>query len=130
MDYAQRIDAAIGACDALVVLIGGDWLDVQCPDGRRRLDDPGDVLRREITAALARDILVIPVLVEGATMPSEQKLASDIAPLARRNALELSDTRVAASNGCGSPPARHSPSCLLSPVSPCLSSPLAARTAR
>jgi hypothetical protein len=75
------------------VLIGRDWLEVQGPDGRRRLDDPDDVLRREITAALARDILVIPVLVEGATMPSEHTLPSDIAPLARRNALELSDTR-------------------------------------
>jgi hypothetical protein len=51
------------------------------------------VLRREITAALARDILIIPVLVEGATMPSEHTLPSDIAPLARRNALELEDTR-------------------------------------
>ena len=51
------------------------------------------MLRREIAAALARGILVIPVLVEGAAMPSEHKLPSDIAPLARRNALELSDTR-------------------------------------
>jgi hypothetical protein len=93
VDYAQRIEAAIGACDAVVVLIGRDWLEVQGPDGRRRLDDPDDVLRREITAALARDILIIPVLVEGATMPSEHTLPSDIAPLARRNGLELSDTR-------------------------------------
>jgi TIR domain len=93
VDYAQRIEAAIGSCDAVIVLIGRDWLDVRGPDGRRRLDDPGDLLRREIAAALARGILVIPVLVEGATMPSEQKLPSDIAPFARRNALELSDTR-------------------------------------
>jgi len=93
VDYSQRIEAAIGTCDAVIVLIGRDWLDVRGPDGRRRLDDPGDVLRREIAAALARGILVIPVLVEGAAMPSEHKLPSDIAPLARRNALELSDTR-------------------------------------
>jgi hypothetical protein len=93
VDYAQRIDAAIGACDAVVVLIGRDWLEARGPDGQRRLDDPDDVLRREIAAALARDILVLPVLVEGAIMPSERELPSDIAPLARRNALELSDTR-------------------------------------
>jgi hypothetical protein len=93
VDFAQRIEAAIGTCDAVVVLIGRDWLDVRGPDGRRRLDDPGDVLRREIAAALGRGILVIPVLVEGATMPSEHQLPSDVAPLARRNALELSDTR-------------------------------------
>jgi hypothetical protein len=92
VDYAQRIEAAIGTCDAVIVLIGRDWLDIRGPDGRRRLDDPGDLLRREIAAALARGILVIPVLVEGAAMPSEQKLPSDIAPLAGRNALELSDT--------------------------------------
>jgi TIR domain len=59
VDYAQRIEAAIGTCDAVIVLIGRDWLDVRGPDGRRRLDDPGDVLRREIVAALARGILVI-----------------------------------------------------------------------
>jgi hypothetical protein len=47
----------------------------------------------EITAALNRNIRVIPVLVQGAAMPSRQDLPEALAKLTRRNALELSDAR-------------------------------------
>ena len=38
-------------------------------DNQRRLDDPNDFVRIEIEAALERNVRVIPVLVDGATMP-------------------------------------------------------------
>jgi hypothetical protein len=47
----------------------------------------------EIAAALNRGILIVPVLVEHATMPSEEELPPPLAGLARRNAMELTDVR-------------------------------------
>lgn len=94
VDFGERIDGAISSCNLLVALIGKDWLDVTDLAGGRRLDDPTDLVRREIASALGRsDLLVIPVLVEGATMPRAEQLPDDLKPLTRRNAFELSDAR-------------------------------------
>jgi hypothetical protein len=94
VDFEQRIHAALAECDVVLVLIGDEWLDVRSPDGGRRLDDEEDFVRREIVGALGRtDLTVVPVLVEGAEMPPPKDLPSDVAPLARRHAFELSDTR-------------------------------------
>src|SRR4029453_6520807 len=50
-----------------------------------------DFVRMEIIAALQRKIRVIPVLVGGAQMPQKQDLPQALAPLSRRNAIELSE---------------------------------------
>jgi hypothetical protein len=42
----------------------------------------------EIAAALARNIRVIPVLVDGARTPKADRLPDSIKPLVRRNAVE------------------------------------------
>ena len=68
-DFVEVITAAVGSCDALLALIGDRWLSSTDRDGQRRLDDPGDFVRLEIEAALARDVRVIPILVGGAQMP-------------------------------------------------------------
>ena len=47
----------------------------------------------EIEAALQRDMLVIPILVQGAKMPLASELPSSLSATGRRNALELSDGR-------------------------------------
>src|SRR4051812_48901491 len=83
-NFEDRIDGALGACQVALVLIGDRWLDARPPDGRRRLDQDGDYVRHEIAAALARrDVTVVPVLVEGATMPTPSELPPDIAGLAK-----------------------------------------------
>ena len=46
-------------------------------------------MRLEIEAALARNICVIPVLIEGARMPRADELPDSLAKLARRQAIEL-----------------------------------------
>ena len=70
--FPSRIEQAVGSCDALLALIGPTWLSITDDAGRRRLDNPDDVLRREIATALGRgdDVLVIPVLVGPTSMPS------------------------------------------------------------
>ena len=77
--------------DAMLVVIGPNWLDSRNIDGVRRLDDPDDFVRREIALALNGNAVVIPVLVGGAVMPVEADLPAELAGLARRNSLTLSD---------------------------------------
>jgi hypothetical protein len=91
--FDEVIDSALAKCRVFIPLIGDDWLKITGPDGRRRLDDPGDLVRREVAAALRRGIAVIPVLLEGATMPAAAALPAELQPLTRHQAVEISDTR-------------------------------------
>jgi hypothetical protein len=88
-NFVAEIDEVLGSTSALVAVIGRDWLNAVDDSGNRRLDDPSDTLRVEIATALNRDVLVIPVLVGGAKMPSERDLPDPLKPLARINALEI-----------------------------------------
>ena len=93
VDFVKRIEQAVASCDVLVAVIGNQWLGTGDPSGNRRLDNPKDFVRLEIAAALDRDVLVIPVLVENARMPSETDLPESLVRLSTRNALELTDSR-------------------------------------
>jgi hypothetical protein len=57
------------------------------------LENPEDFVRVEIATALKRKIRVIPVLVDGASMPRSSDLPDDLKLLARLNALEVSHNR-------------------------------------
>ena len=91
--YDKVISTAIAGCDALIAVIGNNWIDARGADGQRRVDSPKDLVRVEIATALAQSKIVVPVLVEDATMPSEADLPPDLAPIASRNALPISDHR-------------------------------------
>ena len=92
-EFAQVIRERIHGCDAAVVVIGSQWLSLTDAEGRRRLDDPHDLLKAEIAEALTQRKLVIPALLDGARMPSRAELPSEIVMLADRNAIEISDRR-------------------------------------
>jgi hypothetical protein len=89
VDFAEVITRAVSTCEVLLAVIGPRWLTAIDEDGQRRLDDPDDIVRLEIAAALERDIRVIPILVEGAAMPRRSQLPDSLAKLARRNALSV-----------------------------------------
>ena len=93
VDFVEAIEAAVGTADVALILIGRHWLDASDRNGHRRLDDPNDFVRLEVAGALARSIRVIPVLVQGAAMPSEEDLPPPLVPLTRRQAYELSENR-------------------------------------
>jgi formylglycine-generating enzyme required for sulfatase activity len=93
-DFVEVIQKAVGSCDALLALIGKQWLTIADENGCRRIDMPEDFVRLEIAAALERNIRVIPVLVRGARMPSSDELPEVLRPLARRHAVALSDGRI------------------------------------
>ena len=94
VDFVGAINAALESCGVLLAVIGPRWISIQDDAGRRRLDDPNDYTRLELATALGRaDVRVIPVLVDGATMPDAEALPPELKPLARRNAVELTDKR-------------------------------------
>jgi hypothetical protein len=92
LDFAEAIESAIGSSGVMLVVIGKNWLTATDAAGRERLQDPNDYVRLEIAAALQRNLRVIPVLVQGASMPGTDELPEDLAPLTRRNAFELHDS--------------------------------------
>jgi hypothetical protein len=94
VDFVEAIGRALESCGILLAIIGPRWASLTDAAGKRRLDDPGDYARLEIATALKRsDVRVIPVLVEGAEMPGADTLPEELKPLARRNAIELTDKR-------------------------------------
>lgn len=88
-DFVKSIERNVKTCDVLVAIIGPNWINASHDGGGRRLDDPKDIVRAEIASALKNDITVVPVLLDGARMPSEAELAKDLRALATRNAIEV-----------------------------------------
>ena len=89
VDWREEIFRAVAACQVLLAVIGPGWLTAPDERGGRRLDDPDDIVRLEIEAALAGNVRVIPILVEGAPMPTRQDLPESLAGLTRRNAFTV-----------------------------------------
>lgn len=92
-NFVRRIEREITSCDAVLVMIGDDWLRLADDDGRPRIDNELDHVHLEIKSALERDIPVIPVLVENAGMPRPSDLPGALRELAYRNGATLSDER-------------------------------------
>jgi len=89
-DFVAAIRARLASAQAVLVLIGPRWAGGDAP-GQRRIDDEGDFVRLEAAVALDSGVRVVPVLLPGAEMPAEADLPLPLKPLARRNALSLSD---------------------------------------
>lgn len=92
-DFEQAIERTLTGCEGVVVLVGKDWLHLKDPDGKLRLDDTNDYVRREIATALAKGIRVIPVLVDHASMPKRDQLPDDLKTFATRNAVSTNADR-------------------------------------
>ena len=92
-DFRQVVRERLESCDLMLALVGRNWVDTKNPSGQRRLEDPDDLVRLEIEAALKRNIPVTPVLVQGAQMPTVAQLPEEIEYFAYRNGFELSHNR-------------------------------------
>ena len=96
VDFVKSLDEQVAACIAFLAVIGPRWLNARNNDGNLRLDNPTDYVRVEIESALKRDVRVIPVLVDGASMPQPSDLPSSLQAFARRNAVEIAHHRFVA----------------------------------
>ncbi|MFZ4072370.1 MAG: SUMF1/EgtB/PvdO family nonheme iron enzyme [Caulobacterales bacterium] len=87
VDFGDYIKSVLPKCRVALMLIGPHWLESKDEDGRRRLDDEHDGVRIEIETALSlSDVLIVPVLVNGARMPRASDVPASLQPLLRRNA--------------------------------------------
>lgn len=89
-DWMNEINRAIGPGGVVLLLIGDKWLEGK-PRGERRLDDPNDPHRNEISAALRLNAPVLPLLVGHAKMPSRDELPNELQRLPALNAMKLRD---------------------------------------
>ncbi len=92
-DFPKAIEANLERADVLLAMIGPRWVDARDVQGRQRLAQADDFVRRELLAALAAGKKVIPVLIGGAKMPADADLPTELATLSRLQAWELRDAR-------------------------------------
>ena len=73
-DFGQVIEGNLSSADAMIVLIGPEWLEATDESGNRRLDRIDDWVAAEVGAALESGGPVFPVLIEGTPMPDADNL--------------------------------------------------------
>jgi TIR domain len=89
--WPARLRDELANAPVVLALIGPDWLRSTDEWNRRRIDSPTDWVRQEIETALADPSkLLIPVLLNGATLPPKEALPVSLANLADRQARKLS----------------------------------------
>ena len=89
--WEDVINDAVGSCHAFMALIGPEWLTIKDAEGRARLWNPQDPVRLEIEAAIRENLLLIPVLLEGARVPTKEELPDGLAALPETQALTITD---------------------------------------
>src|SRR5215208_3451308 len=89
-NFSDVLKDATTTCDVMLVVIGPQWVTVTDDQGNKRLFEPNDYTRLEVEAGLINPkILVIPVLVMGARMPSLDEIPNSLAELRLRNAINV-----------------------------------------
>lgn len=92
-DFHHVLGETLESADALIAVIGPNWLTAADENGNRVLDDSNDWVAQEVGAALDRGIPVYPVLVEDTPMPRESELPPALKRLTRFNAVSIGDDR-------------------------------------
>lgn len=88
-NFHDRITKAIIACDVVVAIMGPNWLGRAKNTKAVRLGDPADSVRVEIETALKYNKPILPLLVNGATMPQESELPDPLRVLHACNASKV-----------------------------------------
>jgi hypothetical protein len=82
VNFKNYLSEKLSDCRVVLAIIGASWLSSGPSGGKSRLHDPTDFLRIEIESALEQGISVVPVLVQGASMPKPLDLPSALSDLA------------------------------------------------
>lgn len=88
--FKDVLEREVRSCQVTLVIIGSTWVNAQDKAGQIRLQDAEDYVRIEVEAALTNpDHMVVPVLVNDATMPTIAELPATLHELIYRNAAPL-----------------------------------------
>jgi TIR domain len=88
-NFETKITTEIGKANAILVMIGKNWMASAEGEDKPRLFDEKDHVRAEVRASLQRNALTMPVLVDGAHMPDAELLPEDIRGITVLNAPPL-----------------------------------------
>ena len=86
--YLEVLQREVERDWVFLAVIGNQWLG-DTIDGQRRIDDLEDVLRREVEWRLRGSRPILPVLVDGTSMPKESDLPPRMRGITRMNAVHL-----------------------------------------
>ena len=107
-DFTLRLKTVMAECRVVVALIGPSWKSEILLSSQN--DNPHDYVVSELEQAIACGLTVIPLLIDGATMPSISELPESIRALWCHHALEvrtncflrdISPLRAAVCQACG-----------------------------
>lgn len=102
-DFPTVIERRLSDCRLVLALIGSDWLSTRerwlLFFSRRRISNPRDWVHLELATALRLGVQIIPLLIDDATMPNEQKLPHPLKRLARLQAQPLRNRQFAVDFG-------------------------------
>ena len=87
VDFRNYIDERVRNCDVLIAIIGTKWLLTLSDE--EEYDSTNDFVLLEIEAALKWRIPIVPVLVQGAIMPTSEELPTKMAGLSFMNGIQV-----------------------------------------
>jgi hypothetical protein len=90
-DFVKALQRGLDDARVVLVIIGPQWINLREPTGARRIDLPTDFVRYEIATALRDGKQVVPVLLDGARLPTRAELPPDIAALAQMTPVIVRD---------------------------------------
>jgi hypothetical protein len=82
-DFTEHLVDRVRRACAVLAVIGPAWLPMTRPRRRLQIRSATDWTARELTEALAAGIPVIPVITDGADMPSQRELPACLTQLSR-----------------------------------------------
>jgi hypothetical protein len=88
-DFPPEILDKVRGCEQLLVVVCPGWENTRLADGRRRLDDADDWVRKEIREARTNEVKVVPVIVGARPKLAEADLPEDIRFLVNRQFVHL-----------------------------------------
>ncbi|MEO6594318.1 MAG: toll/interleukin-1 receptor domain-containing protein [Planctomycetota bacterium] len=92
-DFVAKLEHTVDSCDVLLALMGKRWVG-EVAAGGAGIHNPKDWVRLEVAAAIRRGVRIIPVFLDGASMPAMENLPVELRPLARINGIEVRTSRL------------------------------------
>lgn len=88
-DFRRVIEDSVTEAYVLLAVIGPSWVNATDEMGNRRLENPDDFVRIEIETALKHSITVVPITVDGASVPSASDLPEKMKAITSRQGLAI-----------------------------------------
>lgn len=89
--FPQRIEETIQNSALMLVIMGEQWLTLTGDDGTPRILQDGDWVRNEIEIAMQHEVEIIPVLLDGAKMPTAEQIPESFSRFPEINAVFFRD---------------------------------------